>query len=226
MSDVTPKASRSSGAGKASATPADPLQTELAALMAQRAKDLERLRAVTADRDRLRFELAERNAAESGALARQRERGKRDDDDDEEDDDRVPAIDGWLLKAGVIRARARSEEAPKQSVFSRILASVILRFARKAAKRQDYATAEVFYQTILMLAPRAFIWRQLGNMLAGQGLYAAAVECFDRVLEVDQTDAATFHARGQSLRRCGERDAAAESLRRAIALDPSLADLK
>ena len=224
MSDATPRTSPGRGAGKASAKPADPLQAELAALTAQRAKDLERLRAITAERDRLRFELSERNAAESRSLAKKRERGNRDEDED--DDDRVPPIDGWLLKAGVVRARLRSEAAPTASAFARVLASFALRFARSAAKRQDYATAEVFYQTILMLAPRAFIWRQLGNMLAGQGLYAAAVDCFDRALELDQNDAATWHARSQSLRRIDERDAAAESMRRAIELNASLADRK
>jgi len=47
------------------------LEAELAALVAQRKNDLERLRLITTERDRLRYELAERNADEARFIARE-----------------------------------------------------------------------------------------------------------------------------------------------------------
>lgn len=224
MSDATPRSNRSheQSTSKASGLLSDPAQAEMRALAAQRAKDLDRLRALTMERDLLRFELAERNAAEARLLSKKRDRGYLADDDEDEVG-RAPPIDGWLLKAGVIRARLRDETPIGKSLLGTILAAAALRFAKKAARERHYATAEVFYQVILLLAPRRFIWRQTGNMLAGQGLYAAAVECFDRAIQADEHDAAAWHARAMALRNAGERDEAVESFRRAGQIDPALA---
>lgn len=191
-------------------------EAELEALTAQRAKDLERLREMTIERDRLRFELSERNGWEARELAGQSH------DADEADDD-AAKIDGWLLKAAAVRALHR-KEAPARSLMGRLLASLALRFARRAARRRDYASAEVFYQVILLLAPRAFIWRQTGNMMAGQGLYQAAIDCFDRAIEANENDAEAWHARGVAMRRSDDRHAGADSIRHALELDPSLAN--
>lgn len=190
------------------------LQAELAALEAQREKDIARLRELVLERDRLRFALAERNAEEVESPAGSCNRNAAGDE--------IPEIDGWLLKSAAVRAELRREPA-NRSLVGRLLAAVALRFARRAARQRSYATAEVFYQAILLLAPRPFIWRQTGNMLAGQGLYAAAVDCFDRAIEADAYDAEAWHAKGVALRRSGEREAGTEAVLHAIQLDPALA---
>lgn len=191
------------------------LDAELAALAAQRSRDLERLRLITTERDRLRYELAERNADEARFVARTSKSENQDDDLSEK-------VDGWLLKSPIVRAEIRDEKRVR-SLMGRVAASFALRFARHAAKRRDYATAEIFYQVILLLAPRTFIWRQTGNMLAGQGLFLAAVDCFDRAIETDENDAEAWYVRGVALRRSGDRNQGTESIKRALLIDPSLA---
>lgn len=188
-------------------------KAELAALEAQREKDLARLRELVLERDRLRFALAERNAEEVENSVERRNADTAADEGLE--------IDGWLLKSAAVRAELRRERIGR-SLVGRLLAAITLRFARRAARRRNYATAEVFYQAILLLAPRPFIWRQTGNMLAGQGLYAAAVDCFNRAIEADENDAEAWHAKGTALRRIGEREAGTEALLHAIQLDPAL----
>lgn len=191
------------------------LEVEFAALAAQRNSDLERLRLITTERDRLRYELAERNADEARCIARESKH-------ENEAEDTIEKVDGWLLKPPIIRSEIRDEKHVS-SILGRVVASFALRFARAAAKRRDYATAEIFYQVILLLAPRPFIWRQTGNMLAGQGLFAAAIDCFDRAIETDENDAEAWYIRGVALRRSGDRNQGAESIKRALLLDPSLA---
>lgn len=191
------------------------LEAELVALAAQRRRDIERLRLITTERDRLRYELTERNADEARSVARTSKYENQDDDLSEK-------VDGWLLKSPIVRAEIRDEKRVR-SLMGRVAASFALRFARHAAKRRDYATAEIFYQVILFLAPRPFIWRQTGNMLAGQGLFLAAVECFDRAIETDENDAEAWYVRGVALRRSGDRNQGTESIKRALLIDPSLA---
>jgi Flp pilus assembly protein TadD len=60
-------------------------------------------------------------------------------------------------------------------------------------------------------------------MLAGQGLFAAAIDCFDRAIEADENDVEALHARGVALRRSGDRNLGADVIKRALLLDPSLA---
>lgn len=191
------------------------LEAELAAVQAQRLRDQERLGHVTRERDRLRFELAERDAAEGGAARRMGMAG------DEEDG--APQIDGWLLKAGAERALLRGEPAPPATLLSRLTTSLLLRFARAAARGRHYATAEVLYQAILALAPRGFIWRQTGNMLAGQGLYAAAIDCFDRAIAFDANDSEAWHAKAVALRRADRADESMAAMHHALSLNPELA---
>ena len=106
--------------------------------------------------------------------------------------------------------------------MDQLVGSCLLRYARRSARRLDYARAEIFYQAILQLRPRPFLWRQLGNMLAGQGLYSAAIACFDTALESAPDDAETYFVAGVALRRLGERDRSETHFRRAIELDKKL----
>lgn len=193
------------------------LEGELAALSDQRRQELEVLRLVSLERDRLRFELSERNAMRDDS----RLKDGRLANDDEEDDD-TPEVDGWLLKPGVERAKLRQEPVVASSWLTRLTASLLLRFARLAARERQYATAEVLYQAIILLAPRGFVWRQTGNMLAGQGLFMAAIDCFSRAIEIDNNDGAAWHAKAMAWRRLDRPEESREAMQQALALDPSL----
>lgn len=196
------------------------LETELEMVRAQRLRDQARLGEVTKERDRLRFELAQRNA-EDAKLARASSGHSHSEDDDE---DALQKIDGWLIKAGAERARLRDEAPFPSTLLSRLTANLVLRFARVAARDRRYATAEVLYQALILLRPRGFVWRQAGNMLAGQGLFSAATDCFERAIQIDAMDAQAWHAKAMALVRLGDADASKQALDRAVALDPGLAN--
>lgn len=194
-----------------SAVRATELEVALAAVNKQRIQDQERLSQVTRERDRLKFELAERDAIDVRAL-KVSASGVAE----------LAPINEWGIKSGVERAKRRDEPAISGSIVARLTATLLLRFARAAAKSQRYATAEVLYQAITLLAPRGFVWRQTGNMLAAQGLYLAAVDCFDRALEFDETDSEAWHAKGMALRRADRTEEGMMALERAFALNPEL----
>jgi tetratricopeptide (TPR) repeat protein len=129
-----------------------------------------------------------------------------------------------LFKAGVERAKWRQEREIRSSVLARVTASLLLRFAKAAARDSHYATAEVFYQAIILLKPRSFVWRQTGNMLAGQGLFRAAIDCFDRAIALDDNDAAAWHAKAIAWRRLDDAEESRKAMKQAIALLPSLGE--
>lgn len=197
------------------------LEKQLAAVQQQRARDQVRLSQITKERDLLKFEVVQSAAAssKSGWIASPGQAAEIEQDQQER-------VDAWLLKPGAERARLRQEPAFRSSVVTRLTASLVLRLARVAARNRHYATAEVLYQAILCLAPRAFIWRQAGNMLAGQGLFNAAIDCFDQAIEIDEGDSEAWHARGVALRRLERSDESRESLARAFSLNPALVDRK
>lgn len=196
------------------------LEAELAATRDQRLRDQARLSQVTRERDRLKFELAERNLEEARAMRiiALRQKGL----PTEEGDD-VAQMDGWFLKGGAERARLRGEASAPKSILARLTASLLLRFARAAARNRHYARAEVLYQAIILLAPRGFVWRQTGNMLAGQGLYITAVDFFDQAIGYDEADHEAWHAKAVALRRASKPDESMMAMERAIALNPELA---
>lgn len=191
------------------------LEGELAALSDQRRHELEVLQLVSLERDRLRFELSERNAVRDDSRLKD---GRLVDDDVEA----PPDVDGWLLKPGVERAKLRQEPTIVGSWLARLTASLLLRFARVAARERQYATAEVLYQAIILLAPRGFVWRQAGNMLAGQGLFMSAIDCFSRAIEIDNKDGAAWHAKAMAWRRLDRPEESREAMQQALALDASL----
>lgn len=193
------------------------LQARLDLLNGQRRADLDRLGRLSLQCDRLALQLAERDAELAGMdsnadLAKGRPHA---------------AIDAFLLMPAAVRTLLRGE-APAlgsqttASLASKIMSSVLLRYARAAAARRDYARAEAWYQAILLLTPRAFVWRQLGNMQAGQGLFAAAIESFDRAITLDDGDGEAWHAKARALKTLDRRDEANAALARALALKPAL----
>jgi len=187
------------------------LHKELAAVTEQRQEDHARLKLLTQECEMLRQELARRNAEEHKSGSKT---GGLIDDE--------PEIEGWQLLPAAARSVERKEQPVSGSLFDRLVAALLLRLARKAAKRQDYARAEIFYQAILQLRPRAFLWRQTGNMLAGQGLFTAAIDCFDRVIAATPEDGEAHLSRSNALRALHRNQEASESLRLALALNPAL----
>lgn len=188
------------------------LETMLELLNNQRKADLDRFRRLTHSFDRLTFQLAERDAELAGL-----------DTNATLSKGSVPAVEAFQLHPAAIRSKLRDEQSHKSTLIGRLTAALILRFAREAARRRNYARAEALYQAILLLAPRPFIWRQMGNMLAGQGLFHAAVDCFDRTIELDEYDAEAWHARAVALKRLGRTDESSVSAQHAIALEPLMA---
>jgi tetratricopeptide (TPR) repeat protein len=194
------------------------LENQLAAVQQQRLSDQIRLAEITKERDLLRFERTQSVADAANGVwmpggQHRSHAGKKQQD----------SIDPWLIKPAASRAQLRKEPAFDRSILTRITAHLVLRFARQAARNNHFAMAEVLYQAILFLAPRAFVWRQAGNMIAAQGHYEAAIDCFDQVIQIDQQDGEAWHARGVALQRLERIPESRESLARAFALQPDLA---
>ena len=187
------------------------LRKELAVVTAQRREDHARLCQLVQERNMLHQELARRNA----------EVRKQAGNDVHSDADEPP-IEGWQLMPPAVRSIERGEQRVTDTWASRVLATWLLRFARKAAARRDYAQAEIFYQAILQLRPRPFLWRQIGNMLAGQGLFATAIFAFDHAIALAPDDAEAHFVRSNALGKIDRAHEAAESLVRALALNPAL----
>ena len=140
-----------------------------------------------------------------------------------EEADETIETNKWQMLPPAIRSLQRQEEKHSNTKIDRFVAAWLLRYARKSARRMDYARAEIFYQAILQLRPRTFLWRQVGNMLAGQGLYSAAIACFDTAIDLAPNDAETHFVAGVALRRLGEKERSEICFRRAIELDEKLA---
>jgi len=64
----------------------------------------------------------------------------------------------------------------KPSLIKKVLASLLLRYARRAARSEQYAQAQTLYETIALFAPRPFLLKQIGTMLYHQHYYQSAVD--------------------------------------------------
>lgn len=147
------------------------LRTLYQALQDERGRDLERHRLALLERDVARRELADQYEAFRAAEARAKQLAARQIES--------PAI----LRAGV------AERTPMQGRWlGRLLAAVLLRFAKQAVRQQRYAAAEILYQAIALFRPRAFLLKQIGNMLYQQGLYAHAELALDVAQKLAPTD--------------------------------------
>jgi tetratricopeptide (TPR) repeat protein len=185
------------------------LQAKIDALQKQRRSDLDRYRETLNDRELLRFELSETRSERRVISSPDSGHNKR--------------VDGWQVRAAAVRSIERGEPSIKQNLLTRLLAGLLLRFARRAAHQMNYAKAEVLYQAILEFRPRSFLWRQIGNMQAAQGLFVSAIGCFDQAIQMAPLDAESHFARGIALKRSGNVDQGNASISRAIELDGSMA---
>lgn len=189
------------------------LEARLDAVQAQREEDLGRYRRAVQELEWLRQEVALRNAEASGEKS----------DKHSSDDDTRP-IERWEIMPAAARSVRRGEKKLTASPLAWLYAKLFLRLARGAARRRDYATAEVFYQAVLYFRPRAFLWRQLGNMLAGQGLFRGAIQSFNQAIKMEPGDAEAWFVKSVALKRIGEADRSWKAHVKAVRLDPKLAD--
>lgn len=178
------------------------LRQQIALEREQRLREIVRHRRVVQEAQWLRAELGDRNAEQRKGM----------------NDAQSSGIDA----SPAVRTLHRNEAAIPGTLFTRMVAAVVLRFARKAARDHRYAQAEILYQAILLFRPRGFLWRQIGNMQAAQGIYAAAVENFRQAIAVDRKDAEAYLALGQALRQLDQPAEAEAALNKALELDKRL----
>lgn len=190
------------------------LTEQLEAAQQQRRDDYERFGRAVRELDWLRRDL---RLPVSGS-------GRGDHEVIDRPEDDICQVKIWELKAPAERAEIRKETRFAQSFFARIWAALLLHQARKAAKSLDYARAEIFYQAVLAFRPRGFLWRQVGNMMAGQGLYRSALQCFDCAIACDNGDAEAWFVKGVALLRLNEVDNARSAFATAISLNPGFTD--
>ncbi|MBN1671452.1 MAG: tetratricopeptide repeat protein [Kiritimatiellae bacterium] len=94
--------------------------------------------------------------------------------------------------------------------------------SRIRAERKDYPTALALIEKVLQVdpdMPKALLFR--GNILCGQGQFAAAAQSYERILTVDPDHASALKNLGLIYtHHLGQRPRAAELLRRYLALCP------
>lgn len=135
-------------------------------LQEQRRSDLLRLRSVALENEELRADIA-------GRLASLRKAEPRDV---------VYAIPNVLIRAG---SRVSHGAITR---IERLTAALVLRLARQAVKKEQWIRAQILYQTVAILRPRIFLWKQVGNMLYQQKVYEEAIPLLESVLEVSPDD--------------------------------------
>ncbi len=68
-------------------------------------------------------------------------------------------------------------------------------------------------------------WRNKGGALYSLGKYDAAIECYDKAIEIDPNDADVWNNKGLALNSLGKYDEAITSYDKAIEIDPNDADV-
>ena len=194
------------------------LAARLAEVQSQREQDLARYGRAVRDLEWTKRELALREKEHREAAAKAKDRAG------QSQESRVGLPEGWSLMAPALRAEERREARIDSGPMAGLWGALMLHFARRAARRNNYGQAEVFYQAALLFRPRPFLWRQLGNMQSGYGLYRNALASFDRALQDAPADAETWFVKGQALQRLGDKEESAAAFAEALELNPKLAD--
>jgi len=137
------------------------LKALLASLQAARANEADRLRRAVQDRQDLTLELS--------ACRDKLDYAKK----------QIGILDGAHEPSGraaleMITQALASPRPP--SLIERVLASVLLRYARRAARSQKHAEAQTLYEAIALFRPRPFLLKQIGTMLYHQLYYQSAVD--------------------------------------------------
>ena len=155
---------------------AQELEARLAAVQAQREQDLARYGRAVRDLEWARRELALREKEHREGVVKAKEVSARTPESE------VGLPDGWFSNSAALRAESKGESSLSTGPLAGLWGALMLHFARRAARRKNYGQAEVFYQAALLFRPRPFLWRQLGNMQAAQGLFQHALISFDRAI--------------------------------------------
>jgi tetratricopeptide (TPR) repeat protein len=86
----------------------------------------------------------------------------------------------------------------------------------------DVRRAETFYAKSLELNPRNLgAWNNLGVLASKQKAWPVAVNCFDKAIEIDSSDAKTYYLQGQAYAELGQWDKARTSIETALQLSPA-----
>jgi len=140
---------------------AEKLKAMVIALQEARAQEADRLRRAVQDRQDLMLELGsyreklDHAIKQLGLLRESEESGV----------------------SGTVDLIMQALSAPrKPSLSEKILASVLLRLARRAARSDQYARAQALYEAIALFKPRPFLLKQIGTMLYHQRHYQSALD--------------------------------------------------
>ena len=191
------------------------LEARLAAVQAQREQDLVRYGRAVRDLEWTRRELALREKE-------QREEQVKVEAAENNPEARVGLPVGWFMRSAALRAEDRHDASLAKGPLAGLWGALMLHFARRAARGQNYAQAEVFYQAALLFRPRPFLWRQLGNMQAAHGMFRQALVSFDRALADAPDDAEAWFVKGQALQSLDQAAEATAAFAEAERIDPAM----
>lgn len=140
---------------------ANKLKALVVSLQAARASEADRLRRAVQDRQDLALELSsfrdklDYANKQIGILERSEESGAR----------------------AALEIMTHALASPrKPRLIEKVLASFLLRYARRAARSEQYAQAQALYEAIALFKPRPFLLKQIGTMLYHQHYYQSAVD--------------------------------------------------
>lgn len=137
------------------------LKALLVSLQATRASEADRLRRAVQDRQDLTLELS----AYRDKLAYAKKQ--------------IGILEGAHETGGqaAVEMITRALASPgKPSLIEKALASLLLRYARRAARSEQYAQAQALYEAIALFKPRPFLLKQIGTMLYHQQYYQSAAD--------------------------------------------------
>ena len=193
------------------------LEARLAAVQAQREQDLVRYGRAVRDLEWTRRELALREKEQREEQVKVKVEAA-----EKNPEAQVGLPAGWFMRSAALRAEDRHDASLAKGPLAGLWGALMLRFARRAARRQNYAQAEVFYQAALLFRPRPFLWRQLGNMQAAHGLFRQALLSFDRALADAPGDAEAWFVKGQALQSLDQAAEANAAFAEAERIDPAM----
>lgn len=137
------------------------LKALLVSLQATRASEADRLRRAVQDRQDLTLELS--TYRDKLAYAKKQ----------------IGILEGAHETGGqaAVEMITRALASPgKPSLIEKALASLLLRYARRAARSEQHAQAQALYEAIALFKPRPFLLKQIGTMLYHQQYYQSAAD--------------------------------------------------
>lgn len=139
------------------------------AVQMQRVADVERMRAAVREREQLKATIAE--LEETNMSLREQ----------------VTNLEQARSTAVVLRLTRPGREK-HNSLLTKIMGAVTLKFARYHARSNRFPEAEALYQAVAVFKPRPFLIKQVATMLYHQQLYKGALELLLEIEEAFEGD--------------------------------------